>query len=427
MTKLTQLCRQRDELEAEISAQLATAIHSYSWPEEIPLPTEHNEYRFQEIDEDLFGEDLSGELAVTLRTSTTAAAYLIKDIRNLCVYLPTCWNQVTSGVAPLWQARRVAQETQWLTDDQYAIVDAMIAPSLGTVNTKRLTRTITAALAKADPDHLRDKAKSGSSRHVRINGDACDPLTGWVNARIDRSDSIFFDATIDHIADALAANGDTGTHDERRAKAIGVLANPAAAVQLIGIPTTRDMDPVPDTDEAKEAFIASAATLIPAFTPRTQIFLHIHAENCEDPEALARVEEIGPLMIEQVRNLTQATQVRLTPAIHLNADDISVDSYEIPTRIRDRVLLAHPHDVFPWSSIESRHLDLDHTNPYRAGETGQTRVSNLGPLSRRAHRLKTHAGWRLEQTSEGCFTWHTAAGQEVFVIDGRTIILPRRE
>ncbi|MCL2784599.1 MAG: hypothetical protein FWD55_04020, partial [Propionibacteriaceae bacterium] len=74
-----------------------------------------------------------------------------------------------------------------------------------------------------------------------------------------------------------------------------------------------------------------------------------------------------------------------------------------------------------------RHLDLDHTNPYRAGETGQTRVSNLGPLSRRAHRLKTHAGWRLEQTSEGCFTWYTPAGQEVIIIDGRSFIPPRRE
>ncbi|MCL2784109.1 MAG: HNH endonuclease, partial [Propionibacteriaceae bacterium] len=393
MTKLTQLCRQRDELEAEISTQLATAIHTYTWPEEIPLPKEHHEYRFQEISEDLFGEDLSGELAVTMRMSTTAAAYLIKDIRTLCVYLPTCWTQVTTGVAPLWQARRVAHETQWLTDDQYAIVDAMIAPTLGTVNTKRLNRVISAALATADPNHLRDQVKHGSSRHVHVNGDTMDPLTGWVNARIDRSDSIYFDAMIQHIADTLAANGNTATHDERRAKALGILANPAAAVQLIGLPTTRGMNPAPDTEDAQQAFIRSAATLIPAFTPRTQVYVHLHADNLNDPEAIARIENIGPLLIEQLHNLTQATHVRLTPAIHLNASDISVDSYEIPTRIRDRILLTHPHDVFPWSSIESRHLDLDHTNPYRAGETGQTRVSNLGPLSRRAHRLKTHAGW----------------------------------
>ncbi len=39
-----------------------------------------------------------------------------------------------------------------------------------------------------------------------------------------------------------------------------------------------------------------------------------------------------------------------------------------------------------------------------------TRSSNLGPLSRRVHRAKTHGGWRLEQPEPGVFTWTSPHG-----------------
>jgi len=62
-----------------------------------------------------------------------------------------------------------------------------------------------------------------------------------------------------------------------------------------------------------------------------------------------------------------------------------------------RGALRDAYDQFPWSSIESGHLDLDHTKPWQPGVAGQTSPDNLARLSRRAHRVKTLAGWRLER------------------------------
>jgi hypothetical protein len=50
-------------------------------------------------------------------------------------------------------------------------------------------------------------------------------------------------------------------------------------------------------------------------------------------------------------------------------------------------------------------LDLDHVVPYlapeRGGPPGQTSIANLAPISRREHRLFTHAGWRRRQPEPG--------------------------
>ena len=121
-------------------------------------------------------------------------------------------------------------------------------------------------------------------------------------------------------------------------------------------------------------------------------------------------------MIDQIQALTKASHLKVTPVLHLDpSQTIGVDSYEIPDWIRQQVIARNPYCVFPWSSTESRRLDLDHTIPYQAGEPNQTNPANLGPLTRRAHRVKTHAGWKLTQPEPGVFVWVSGAGQEVQV------------
>ncbi|MCL2652915.1 MAG: hypothetical protein FWD63_03905, partial [Propionibacteriaceae bacterium] len=139
------------------------------------------------------------------------------------------------------------------------------------------------------------------------------------------------------------------------------------------------------------------------------------ADTLDDPTAPVRVENIGPVLTSQLATITQTTKVRVTPVVHLDGTTIAVDQYEIPARIRRRVLLANPHDIFPWSSVESRHLDLDHTIPYQPGIPNQTRSNNLAPITRRAHRAKTHANWQLTQPAPGVYIWQTPAGQTIQV------------
>jgi len=395
MAQYAALRRHIDMLEAQAAAMLAQVVDAYTWPEELPQPERRDTYGVQHIGERAFGEDLTSELAIAHRSSEGAARYLVNDIADLTQLLPSCWNKVISAEAPLWQARRVAQACTGLDETACGTVDAIVAPGLGALGMPRLTRLTNAAVTAADPGRARLAAELGANRCVRTGGDKLDPLTGWVSARLDRADALYLDATVQLLADTMAAQGDTTTLDQRRARALGLLANPAAAVQLVGIPTIRGLDPAPETEQDKQALITAARKLTPALTPRTQVYVHLFAGNLHNPDAIARLENIGPLLISQIAAITAGTHIRLTPAIHLNTNPPAVDSYEIPARIRDQVLLRDTHSIFPWSATESRRLDLDHTNPWQPGQPSQTSPANLGPLTRHAHRIKTHAGWQL--------------------------------
>ena len=415
MFEYAALCHQIDVLEAERARLLATVVDDYTWPENQPEPDRFDAYGVQHIGGVAYGEDLTCELAVAHRSSEAAAEYLVRDVAILTQRLPQCWTTVAAAEAPLWQARRIVDTCQGVNPSAWPAIDAGVAPGLGSLGPRRLMSLVTATRKTADPEWARRVAEQAGARWVRTGGDTVDPLTGWVSARLDRADALFLDATVQLVADKLAAEGDMGTADERRARALGLLANPAAAIQITGVHTTRGMDPAPDSEVDRQAFVASAQTLIPTFTPRTQVYVHVCAEALADLDAVARVEGIGPILASQVAQLTCGTRVRVTPVVHLGSGTVAVDQYEIPAWMRDRVILRDGHDVFPWSSIESRHLDLDHTIAYQPGQPGQTTPSNLGPLSRRAHRAKTHAGWQLDQPSPGVFDWHTGAGQTIRV------------
>ena len=404
------------EMEARAAALLAETVEAYAWPEDVPVPERPDRYGALHLGGRAYGEDLAGELAVAEGVSEGSALRLAEDVAALAARLPGCWAKITDGQAPLWHARRVLDECAGLTAAAWPRVDAAVAPCLGALGPARLFRAARAAATLADPGLARRRAEQASGRWVKTGPDRTDPLTGWLSGRLDRADALHLEHTIDRLAGLLAAEGSGDTAGGLRAHALGLLANPAAALAFIGgAGPDGDSDPAP----------AKAAA---ALAPRAQVYVHLWADSPDGGDALARLEAIGPLLVGQVAAITAGCRVRLTPAIHIGGAGIGVDSYEIPQHIRDQVLLRETHDVFPYSSVESRPLDLDHTVPWQpGGPTGQTAPGNLGPLSRRAHRIKTHAGWRLTQPRPGDFIWHTGAGQTVLVNLAGSRRLPLRQ
>ena len=68
------------------------------------------------------------------------------------------------------------------------------------------------------------------------------------------------------------------------------------------------------------------------------------------------------------------------------------------------------HELFPYSDLRAERFDLDHTVPYLPGRRGQTRLGNLAPLSRRAHRAKTAGIWRSRQAAIDQIIWESPLG-----------------
>jgi hypothetical protein len=165
--------------------------------------------------------------------------------------------------------------------------------------------------------------------------------------------------------------------------------------------------------------------------PRTEATLYVHLsdQTLTDPAGLARVEGIGPVIAQQVQGWLSHADVTVKPVIDIPGM-APVDGYEVPARHREAVHLLQPADVFPYGSNTGRGLDNDHTIPYtHSGRppdppdppdppnppVGQTRIGNLGKLTRRHHRLKTHGGWQVQQPFPGIWIWRSPRGRYYLV------------
>ena len=146
--------------------------------------------------------------------------------------------------------------------------------------------------------------------------------------------------------------------------------------------------------------------------PRAVVYVHLSAEALTAGTGIARVEDVGPVLLSRLRLLLgELCTINLKPVIDLPAGHTPIDAYEIPASLREQLLLRNPADVFPYAAAVSRSIDIDHTIPYlhpdRGGPPGQTRLGNLGPHVRRHHRLKTHGGWQVRQPEPGIWLWRS--------------------
>ena len=110
------------------------------------------------------------------------------------------------------------------------------------------------------------------------------------------------------------------------------------------------------------------------------------------------------------------------PVIDL-AGRVRTTAYEHPESLKERVHLTTGGDYWPFATSTSRKVDYDHPTPYDAeqdirGGPPQTGSHNSGPLRRRQHRWKTHAGYRSRQCGQGRYVWLTPHGLG-FIVDHR--------
>ena len=147
---------------------------------------------------------------------------------------------------------------------------------------------------------------------------------------------------------------------------------------------------------------------------------------------LARVEGLGPRLLDQVRDLLRRhTTITLTPVIDLH-NGRSVNGYEHPTDVKKRTELRTTGDVFPHATglftQHGRAPDHDHTTPYdRNGPPGQTGDHNDTPLSRHHHRAKTHLGYTVLQLGPDRWVWGTPHGLYRLVTGSGTTTITRAE
>jgi len=332
---------------------------------------------------------------------------MIGEALELRHRLPRIWLRVVDLEVPAWRARLVARETMTLSMEAADFVDRQVAHVAHALTSHRVERIVTAAIARFDPERAAREAKQASdSRGVRVV-QGHDNGVVHITIDCDAADGRAFDETVDDVADSLGRLGDADRKQVRRSKAIGILADPQQALDLLCTPSTGGR--------------AASGT-------RALVRLHVHLSDAalRSGAGVARVEGLGPVTLDVVRRWLGRTDVSMTPVLHAGSR-IAVDAYEIPDAMREGEIVSSPHCVFPWCNRESRDCDIDHTVPYldpgQGGPPGQTTAANLGPLCRRHHRLKTHGRWKLEQPVDGVFVWSSPHGRTYRVDQSGTVPL----
>lgn len=335
------------------------------------------------------------ELAISLQVSSHTASRLVSNVIDCAHRLPAVYDAVVAGHVEVWVARKLVTMTAELSADGVAEVNAALAPHLGVLPIGRLLTHAESAIAATDPDGQAAKYDEERNRRLMHLSRVRDGhRTLFIRTDAVSATRFYETATqlAQRLADAEATDAPSAGMDERRAAAVGLLADPQAAVDVL---------------EGKDPRRGKAV-----------VYVHTTAEQLSELTCvpIARLEDIGPACGDLMRDFIGHDHITVAPVIDLNNQPPPADAYEIPAALAQRIHLFNPAESFPFSNSVSRHVDLDHTIPYATGVAGQTRQDNLAPLTRRHHRVKTHArGWHVEHLGDRAYLWTTPHGRQVVV------------
>ncbi|MGZ6796624.1 MAG: DUF222 domain-containing protein, partial [Nocardioidaceae bacterium] len=364
------------------------------------------------------------ELGARMQMSPGAARYYLADALDVQHRLPLLWARVAAGEVKVSWARKVAQKTRLLSAEAAAVVGAgIVEVADGRIPWSRFETLIDAKVKAADPDAAAQREREAAERRfARACRSSEDGMRGFV-IRGPLGLVARFDATVDFLARALAALGDEDTLEDRRLKAVLILANPVQAVHLLAAfaawrkrnpgaaaspedPPEPPAEPDPDADTqpepepespqypAVEPVEATPSLFdgwppfdpdpppdllrrlrLPAhppgfcFDPKTllplvHLYVHAHQDTIEAGEGgVCRVEGHGPMTLQwMAEHLGSIHAFKIAQVIDL-ANQAPVDAYEIPDRHREAVRMLTPADAFPHATQVGKAPDADTKEP----------------------------------------------------------------
>ena len=328
--------------------------------------------------------------AAAVGMSTQAGEGLIRDALVLRHRLPQVWARVVTGEVPVWRARRIAQAVYARPADVADYLDEHLAAVAERVGVVTVDRLIDEAMLRLHAEERElAQVEDLDATYVTVHESSINH-TGIAEAtvRAEWKDLHDFDTTLTHVAHRLEPVHAGEPFAARRARALGVLADPARAAALLA-----------GTPEAD----------LPASRYGIHLVVHTTTDTLTGANEVARLETPTggagrAVLAQQVATWCgqPGAQIKVTPVIDLT-HPVTVDRYEVGNRLRTRMTLQHPTCVFPWCTRPARSCDADHVIAHNQG--GPTSDDNLAPLCRRHHRLKTKTAWTYQTLDKGTWLW----------------------
>ena len=371
------------------------------------------------------------ELAAALRLSHEATLALVGDVLDLAHRLPRTWELVKEMRVPAYLGREAARVSRDLDMDAAAHADRLLAWQPKRLNPHRIGVLVHEARLYADPDRaIADHDRAMDSRKVECRYGTGAPGTGEAWMILDEADLVAFDSTVGAMADQIGALGHPGSLDVRRAHAVGIMADPQKALDLLAVDPT-----VPDADH-NPAVVAADDIAHDAANPFrrpdpgreggagevVQVF-HITDRDLLDTSVplgcggVARSPKLGPVLMGRLHSwLLTAGKVTIRPVVD-HSTIVPVDQHDPPARMADAVRFRDETCVYPACRRAAEVCDLDHIVEYvplgEGGPPGQTHPDGLAPLCRRHHRAKTFGAFSYRRLPDGSYEWTLPSGTRV--------------
>jgi len=384
-----------------------------------------------------------GEIALARGTGVMATSNALADVLDLRHRLPLTWAVCESGECEVQIARRVAKLSRHLPADRVGVVDSAVARIIAAESGGRVLQVAEAKIIEADPALHEERVEAERKRRFVSSGRTDEFGLRTIIARVEAGDALWVEATVARVAEIIAPRHPDASADELRAIAFGWLARPAELLVLLlehrdqdaqDAQAAQDCQDEPDLDVddgGQEDVRPSRATAFPAdllealrlvdltvLAPRVVLYVHLCEAAVHGTGAVARVEGLGPLTLTGLQALLAHARVVVKPVLDLS-ERVRSTAYEHPESLKERVHLATGGDYWPYATSTSRDVDYDHPVPYDdTGPPGQSGTHNCGPLGRRHHRWKTHAGYRARQCGQARYVWLTPHGLG-FLVDAR--------
>lgn len=320
------------------------------------------------------------EVAVTLRLSPMAAHHRIELARRLATDLRRTAGELAAGRISTGHVAVIVDETSQLHPRIVETVETTVLAAAVRQTPGALRRTVRRAVAAADPTTTEiGHAVATAARAVQcypaadgmatvlatLPADGAQLLMTALQARAGRTDA-----------------SDTRSADARRADALVELAR--EALDRPGLPQLHRRRPQVHVSVDLPTLLGLA----------------------DNP---AHLRGYGPLPASIGRRLAADADWRrliTDPAGRLL--DYGRTAYTPPAALVDHLIARDDTCRFPGCPRTGEHCDVDHAVPFDQG--GTTDPTNCHLLCRRHHRMKTHAGWRIEPHADGALTWVSPMG-----------------
>jgi hypothetical protein len=387
------------------------------------------------------------ELAGVLEQSHEATLALLGDVLDLAHRLPLLWALVQDLTVPVRLGREAARVSRDLGVVAAGHADRLLAWQPRRLNPHRIGVLVHEARLYADPDRaIADHDEALGSRRVEVHHEQGAPGVSEVYMSLDVADAVAFDHTVSTMSTTMKALGHPGDLGVRRAHAVGLLANPQQALDLLtvapdpgrasgpgcGAAETGSMNPNDETVCVAEE--AVYATPSPFRRPERggvaedrsgEVRLVLHVTDRDlladphgvDPRGVARSDELGPMLLGRLQSwLLTVGEVTVQPVLDVE-HMAPVDQHDPPAPMAAAVRLRDEACVFPGCTRPSDRADLDHIVEYvpldEGGPPGQTHPLNLAPLCRRHHRAKTFGAFTYHRRPDGAYEWTLPSGQGI--------------